>query len=264
MRWKEYVLQISALIATICLFIAHEATARPDGQAGIRFVRGDGTDTVLIQSSKGKVILMDPHGSETTELLGKHLSIFQRRIYLLVLSHPDTEHLENLSDLLRRYTVHAVLLNGALSKNHLFDRFLKEIAEQKIRVLLPNPDHPLLLDDLTIETLWPINQKIVSTKGSSHGRMILRIHRGDRSILLAGAMRTTQAKEMLKHEIDLQADLLHITYNTVNEEFVRAVNPILGILPSPITPYSIPAKPFHALGIPLKSTAETGELFLKF
>ncbi len=85
-------------------------------------------DATLIKSPYGQRILIDG-GPSTSAVLGEladNLSWFDRRIDLVILTHPHEDHLAGLPGVLKRYQVANIVYGSASSSSALGEAWLRE------------------------------------------------------------------------------------------------------------------------------------------
>ena len=108
---------IAGLACAAMIFVTGRENARlPDGRTHVFVLDVGQGDAILLKSPSGKRILVDT-GPDTSVLagLGRALPFFGRRLDLLVITHPDTDHLGGLPEVLRRYDVASILITPPLS-----------------------------------------------------------------------------------------------------------------------------------------------------
>lgn len=247
-------LMMCAFLAAVGLYIANEFSMQPPVGAEVRFLRNGSVNAALLRTNGGTVLINGGSDSDFLEMLAHSLPVFHRRIDLLILTSPDKEHIGSLSEIVRRYDVRHVLLCDTPSADPLFRRFLRDLKEQNIPLSFPADAPRITIGDSTIEPI----------ETAAPHRMLVKIHHSGTTLMIAGLLRPTQAKELLEDGHDLSADIVSIDHLSPSADFIKAVRPRLGILPTPITAHSLPAKPFQEQGIDLQSTAPTEELLLRF
>lgn len=93
-------------------------------------------DAILIKTPKGQIVLIDGGpDNKVLEKLGKYLLPLSKRIDLIILTHPHADHVSGLIEVLRRYDVGLVILNGAYLKTDNYDQFLKAVMDSGVKVL---------------------------------------------------------------------------------------------------------------------------------
>ncbi len=94
-------------------------------------------DAILIKTPKGQTVLIDGGpDNKVLEKLGKYLPPLQKRIDIIILTHPHADHVSGLIEVLRRYSVGLVILSGVYLKTDNYDQFLSAIKDNKVEVLI--------------------------------------------------------------------------------------------------------------------------------
>ncbi len=93
-------------------------------------------DAELIKSPEGQTMLIDGGPDEKIlEKLGKYLPPLCKKIDIVLLTHPHTDHAAGLVEVLKRYDVGLVILNGAYLKTGAYDQFLAAVKNSRTKVL---------------------------------------------------------------------------------------------------------------------------------
>ncbi|HEX5578864.1 MAG TPA: DNA internalization-related competence protein ComEC/Rec2, partial [Candidatus Limnocylindria bacterium] len=105
---------------------------RPDGRLHLFALDIGQGDAILVVAPTGETALIDggPDPDLTLRRLGERLPFWQRRIELLVLTHPHEDHLAGLLPALERYAVGLVLEPGRAYDNPSYPRFLYLAAHE--------------------------------------------------------------------------------------------------------------------------------------
>ena len=104
-KWIVAPLLVVALLTTLMAF------NMPDNKLHVSFLDVGQGDAILIQTPNHQDILVDggPSAQAISGELSKHLPFWDRTIELVVLTHPHTDHLTGLLEVLQRYKVQQVL-----------------------------------------------------------------------------------------------------------------------------------------------------------
>ncbi|MGQ9573115.1 MAG: ComEC/Rec2 family competence protein [Dehalococcoidia bacterium] len=102
---------IVLVLALASIFVWLIILGSPGDRLSVAFLDVGQGDAILIRSPSGHNILVDggPSGEAISEALGRHLPFWERRLHLVVLTHPDQDHLAGLVTVLERYDVDQVL-----------------------------------------------------------------------------------------------------------------------------------------------------------
>lgn len=160
-------------VAAVALLGALTLASGPDGRLHLVALDIGQGDAILVVAPSGRTALIDggPDPERTLRELGRALPFHQRRIDLVVLTHPHQDHVAGLVDVLRRFRVGMILDGERAFPNPTYARFrtdaLREPAAQvvtarvgmsialdpttRLRVLFPSDtdaDAPLPDDDI--------------------------------------------------------------------------------------------------------------------
>jgi competence protein ComEC len=264
----------AVLLTGSCVLAWHEWQLQPDGRLHVHvFDVGQG-DSFLLVSPSGKQIFVDggPNLS-VLEHLGTFMPFFDRTLELLVLTHPDADHLTAFPELFERYTVERILLTGVAHRSGRYDALLSFIAQKHPEVLIQ--EIPLVIDvgdGLTLETVWP--QESVLGQESDHVNdtsIVFRARKGEWSMLLTGDIEEPTETALLASGTDLHADVLkaphHGSRTSSSTRFLLAVDPSLILISvAEDSPFGHPHPEiidrYKVLGIPVRSTAQEGTISL--
>ena len=269
-------LSLLCVAAAVALLAVRETSLWPDGALHLHVLDvGQGT-SVLLASPSGKQILIDGGpGLPALERLGAHLPFLDRTIDLVVLTHPESDHVTALAEVLRRYKVERVLLTGVRHELGRYDALLHEIETRGTRVLFPDPGRDIAIGDgLVLDVVWPRGSPPGGTvRGVNDTSIVLRALWKEHAILLPGDIEGDAERAILATGADIRADVLlvphHGSETSSTDAFIRAVRPALAIVSAGRdNPHGHPhprvLERYAALGIPVRSTAEDGTVTVVF
>src|SRR3989338_5359740 len=153
-RWRAIFLFF--LIGLCLLAFRAYPLPPPTGVTVSIFDVGQG-DASMIVTRSGKTILIDG-GPDLSLLdhLGAAMPFFRKTISLLILTHPEFDHIAAFPEVLRRYDVEKVLLTGVDHNLGQYDALLAELKRQNIPLLTPDKTKDVDIGDgLLLDVLWP-------------------------------------------------------------------------------------------------------------
>jgi len=194
-------------------------------------------DAILIDDGYGNQILIDGgNGEKIIEKLEKHLPLFDRNIEVVLLTHPDFDHLGGILKVLEFYEVDNFLYSG-LKKDtgayyELCDLLEREglemtITKQGMSIIFGNEAQlTVLYPEESLEGLEAthVNEYSVTTKLSF----------GDFEALLPGDGGRQLEAWLLRSGLNLEADLLKAGHHGSNYSshplFISRVNPKISVI----------------------------------
>lgn len=224
-------------IVVIFIFLSSEIFKLPDNNLHVFFLDVGQGDSTLVQTPHGNLILIDggPEDNVIFELF-EILPFFRRTIDLVILTHPDKDHLEGLTYVLDRFNVKNVLLTGILDDNIFYKTFLEKLNEQQVPVLIAKSTLDFDLGDgVFLDTLYPFdsisNMYFADTNSSS---IVNKLIFHDFEILFTGDLDTKTEDKLIQNNVPLKADVLKISHhgskNGTSKDFLEAVSPETAII----------------------------------
>ncbi len=197
------------------------------GQGDGIYIKAPGGNEVLIDGGPSKKILAE---------LGELMPFWDRSIDLLILSHPHTDHINGLVEVLKRFQVAGVLESAPAYSNPSYPEWYREIGLDKIPALVAKRGEVVeLAPGVTLEILSPNKNYVSEYLSNVHESMVVaRLVYASTSILFTGDMEEELERELIVSGVDLRADVLKIGHHgsktSTSEEFLRAVQPKLAVI----------------------------------
>jgi competence protein ComEC len=177
------VVAVALVAGTMALVLV--AAHRPDGVTRITVLDVGQGDAILVEGSRGGRMLVDggPDPDRLLIQLDSRLPPWNRRIDVVVLTHPHEDHVAGLPLLLERYRVGQVLENGMRGPGPSYAAWEAALARPGAprRGTLRTGD-TVGIDDLRFVVLWP-DPGCVPRAPPDSGREI-----NDRSVVLLGTV----------------------------------------------------------------------------
>lgn len=232
---KKYIKYFVVVIAAAFVMFFVALRELPDGKFHIWFLDVGQGDSVLVETPEAAHILIDG-GPKTKvmEELADVLPFFAKEIDLMVLTHPHSDHLEGLVEVLKRYKVHAILMTGIVYKNSYYEEFLKEVnrlsREKDLKVYIADDDLDFRIGSVEIDVIYPFESlagKTIANLNNSSIAMMVKY--GEEKILLTGDGEVEVENEILEKRSNLKADVFkaphHGSKTASSCDFVKAVSP---------------------------------------
>jgi competence protein ComEC len=263
-------------MAALTVFLAREARLHGNGDLRLLVLDVGQGDSILLITPSGKQILIDG-GRDNTALsrLGKAMPFFDRTIELLVLTHPDADHVTALPAVLARYRIERVLMTGVAHDSDIYRAFLEAVRDEGARVLLADPDLDVDMGDgVLLDVVWPRPGLLGrTTKKTNETSIVLRALYGGHSILLTGDIEAEAEAGILASGEHIDSDVLKVAHHGSRTSsmtgFLLATSPELAVISvAAKNPFGHPhpwvTRRLATLGIPVRTTAEEGTVCLVF
>lgn len=210
------------------------------GQGDASLIMAEGGVNILIDGGPNRIIL---------ENLDKYLPIYNKKLDIVVLTHPHSDHIAGLIDVLEKYEVKEVWMTGVLHSSYEYLSFLELIRNKKIKVkIIPDKGNPVydIAANAQIEVLYPVKhlnqQKADNLNNTS---IVLKVNYKDKSFLFAGDIEKEAENDLLEKKINLKSNILKIAHHgsdtSSGDKFLEAVKPEIAIIPVGKNDFSFPS-----------------------
>lgn len=212
--------------------------------------QGDSSLAILPASADsgqagGVKLLIDggPMNGRAQQQLEKILSLQDRYIDLIMVSHPQLDHFGGLLDVMRNYRVGAVLMSGFGAENQFWKEFEKLRIENKIpKVVLAEGDK-IIYENSQFEILSPsvsASGKIVNDIG------LAGILQSNGIKAFFGADLGAKMEKELAEKYDLNVDILKVSHHgskySSDAGFLKEASPLFSIIEVGKNSYGHPTK----------------------
>ncbi len=233
-RWSATTLLTVALVAAALAWLA--LLQLPDGNLHVAFLDVGQGDAILITTPRGRQILVDggPSPTAITSALGRKIPFWDRSLDLLVMSHPDADHITGLVEVLERYRVGGWLDNGRPDDDPVYlqcQSLLQDIPRHVVRA----GDLLDLGDGIVLEVLHPPPALMTGTEADSNNNsVVLRLTWGPIAFLLTGDIEAEAEEVLLRSGRPLAATVLKVAHHgsggSSTAEFLTAVHPTYAVI----------------------------------
>ncbi len=146
-------------------------------------------DAVLLLTKEGRTILFDggPDRNILREL-PKELPFFERRIDLVLLSHPHADHLDGLLALLQGYSIGGVVLTDVAYNSANYQLLKSELASKNIPTFQANYGEDWhVAENISIDILFPFDSLEGKTfKNANNSSLVAMLHVKEFTCLFTG------------------------------------------------------------------------------
>lgn len=194
-------------------------------------------DAILIETPYRQNILIDG-GPDNSVIYGlsKNLPFFERTIDLMILTHPDADHVTGLVEVLRRYEVKKVLYTGVTHNSSNYRTFLAEIEKEGADIgIITGVDEIELGENIGLNIVYPdfsANNKEYDDVNDTS--IVIRFSYGDIDFMLTGDASIAVEKELLASGLNMEAEVLkaghHGSKTSSSVDFIQAVSPRYGVI----------------------------------
>jgi len=183
-------------------------TATASQALQVHFIAVGQGDSILILTADGNAVLID--GGEADSGALQYLqSKGIKRLDLVIATHPHSDHIGGLVQMLRTIPVTEVATNGQMHTTSTYEQFLDAIAAAKAKYTEVKRGGSLSVGGLTFAVLSP-----TSTNGDmNHNSLVLRLVYGKTVFLLMGDADKDAEASILSAGLPVHANVLKVGHH---------------------------------------------------
>ena len=130
--------------------------SQPDGKLHLIFCDVGQGDAVYIKTPGGSDLLIDGGPNDKVlSCLGSNMPFYDRTIDIVVLTHPEKDHLQGLISVLERYSVKYFVIGAVGNQSEGYKKLVELIAGNEIPYKNLYRGDYFSLDEVRFNVLWP-------------------------------------------------------------------------------------------------------------
>jgi competence protein ComEC len=198
-------------------------------------------DSIFIQTPQNHQILIDggPNGKVILNKLSKAMPQWDRTIDLIILTHPEHDHIAGLIEVLKSYKVGNIMWTGVKRDTQEYKEWQRLIQEEGANIIIAQTGQKIFSNSnkgsYEIEILYPFenleNQEVKSVNNTS---IIARLTYGENSFLFTGDAFKSIENELVTKEVYLDSDVLKVGHHgsktSTAQEFIEKVSPEIAVI----------------------------------
>ncbi len=231
---KKWVVPPLLLVA---ILVSFTAATLPDDNLHVSFLNVGQGDAVLIQQGNQQVLVDGGPSPQAISLeLSDKMPFWDRTIELVVLTHPNHDHLAGLVEVLRRFQVTQVFYPDLDYESPLYDEWLKLLKEKNIKHTIAHAGQQIDLGSgAVIKVLNPPITHLTGTESDTDNNgVVLRLSVDNVSFLLTADTRQEAEFNLIADRADLSSAVLKVAHHgsdtSTTSEFLAVVNPQLAVI----------------------------------
>lgn len=182
----------------------------------VRFFDVGQGDAAMIETSGHNKVLIDggPDNSVLSKI-GRALSFYDRAIEMLIVTHPDSDHLAGAVEIARDYDVGMILVNGKECVTNICEEFGKIIKEKNIKVVVAKMGQKIDFGNgVKMDIFLPPAAAASGGKIEDNNLSIIsRLSYGADSFLFTGDTETKEETDLVDFWPNLTAEVLKVAHH---------------------------------------------------
>ena len=215
---------------------------------------GQGDASLIIKGSFQMVIDGGPSGEGLLSCLGKHVPFWDRQIEVVVNTHPQKDHLGGLDDLVERYRVEKLVINGVFGGGKDGERLQNYVNDRSINLVIPREGDVLRVGSLQFDILWPAERVGSELAWNSESRVqpVVRVEPvmavlgrntdvnvvsvvgvlryGKFKVMFTGDIGFDEEKKIKLEDVDVLKVAHHGSKYSSGDEFIKKTDPEVAVI----------------------------------
>ena len=167
--------------------------------------------------------------------LGDYMPLFDRKIETVIATHPDTDHIGGLVEVLRRYDVGSVIHNGQNAESPAYKNFVLEAGSAEV-IATDDQVSLVRVGEETSVMFIPVPNNYADRNDNS---VITRIDHGSFSVLLTGDASVEVEQYLIENygpviDVDVLKLGHHGSRTSTSMKFLQATTPQQVVISAPV------------------------------
>ncbi len=187
-------------------------------------------DAILISRGDNQILIDGgPSGEVVLEKLGKIIPFWDRKIEVVIATHPDADHISGLVDVLERYETDLILESGIESDSQVFQKLKEIISHNNFRRELGREGMKVRIgEEAELEILSPfVDFQGGKSKDTNSNGIVSKLTFGKNKFLLMADVPEEKEREIMEKGKNIEAQILkvghHGSKNSSGQDFLKKV-----------------------------------------
>lgn len=224
-------------LATMAVLVWFIAATMPDDKLQVSFLDVGQGDAILIQQGTQQVLIDGGPGPQQVNLeLGRQMPFWDRTLELVILTHPDQDHLTGLVEVLKRFHVEKVLAPNWDGDSALYEEWQRQIEGKNIEKIAAHAGQQIALAGATLTVLHPPDASWQSGNediGDDNSTVLL-LKMGRASFLLTADIGLEAEFHLIAKRGADKSTVLKVAHHgsdtSTTQEFLDTVSPQMAII----------------------------------
>jgi len=190
-------------------------------------------DSIFIQTPQKHQILIDggPSYTKILDSLSSEMPFNDKEIDLVILSHPESDHMTGLLSVLENYKVDNILWTGIERDGEKFDSWKRMIAEEGVNIYYADKGDSIVAGDVSLAVLSPFESlKDKESKESNDTSVVVKLSYKNSSFLFTGDI-SSKTEKLIN---DADADVLKVPHHgskySTSEDLLTKTSPLMAVI----------------------------------
>lgn len=227
---RKYTLTFFCLLAVLVLLALFSL---PDKNLHLVFCDVGQGDAILATYGAKQILVDGGPDNKVISCLGKHMPFWDRKIEVVIVTHPQEDHYGGLVDVVRRYNVGFFLRPEVEGTSAGWQTLISELASKKIDAQFAKTGDKIRISNLHFDILHPtVASGQISFSDLNEYSVVGNLTFGEFDALLTGDI-IPPASDLVAENVT-GAEVLKVPHhgskNGLTEKLLQAANPKLSVI----------------------------------
>jgi len=201
----------------------------------IFFNVGQGDAIFIVSPQKHQILIDGGPNSIILEKLAKEMPFWDRSIDLIILTHPEHDHIAGLLEVLKRYKVENILWTGVIRDTAEYKEWLRLIKRENSELRIAKAEQKIKAREVHFDILNPFeNLSGRKIKNVNNTSVIAKLVFDKKSFLFSGDAYKSVERKLIARGLALDSDVLKVGHHgsktSSAEEFIEKVLPEIAVI----------------------------------
>lgn len=192
-------------------------------------------DAILLRTPRGDDVLIDGGPNRSVlAALERHLPPADRTIELVVLTHPEIDHVGGLPAVAETYRIAQVLETTVRGTSRAATDWERAVGEEGSRVVTARAGTEVDLGGVELTVLWPETDPAADTASRNETSVVLEVRYGATSFLFTGDISSKVEERLVMTHSLSDVDVLKVPHHgsrtSSSEAFIDAATPEVAVI----------------------------------
>lgn len=225
----------------------------PDGKIHLVFCDvGQGDAELIVKGEIQVLVDTGPSDSKLGGCLSNNIPFWDRTIEMVVVTHPQRDHMGALDKVLSDYKVGRLVVNGVVGKGEEWEEVIGLVKSRGVEIYVPEAGDVVRLGEVELTVLWPeeevgdklawMSEDPVERGGGVLGAVsdvneisiVMRLEYGAFTAMLTGDLGEKEEQALVGEGVITPVEVLKVAHHgskySSSREFLEAAKPKLAVI----------------------------------
>lgn len=190
-------------------------------------------DSIFVKTPDNYQVLIDggPSYSEVLDGLSREMPFNDEEIDLIILSHPESDHMTGLLSVLENYKVDNIIWTGVEKEGEKFKTWKRMIDEEGANIYYANSGDEVIMGETSLKIISPKELlKGEKFKESNDTAIVTKLQYKDSSFLFTGDISTKIEKELGDIDVDVLKIPHHGSKYSTSKDLLQKTSPLISVI----------------------------------